>query len=90
MFNTSYGGIESDGIYRNPRAMEKPPEHTETEQNDVSDFKPEKKNRFLGSFFKNLEIDDLILIGIALLLLMDGDEDNDIFVFIIAALVFLS
>ena len=89
MFNSSYGGIESDGMYQQ---MQKE-QQTAQIRNDLEAaeaFKPEKKRGFGSSFFKNIETDDLILLGIALLLLLDGDGDNDIFVFIIAALIFMS
>ncbi len=92
MFNSSYGGIESDGMYHQ---MQKEQQHPQS-RNDLEDaetfktFKPEKKRLFGSSFFKNIETDDLILLGIALLLLLDGDGDNDIFVFIIAAIIFMS
>ncbi len=89
MFNSSYGGIESDGMLHGMRTEQfQPPEREETEAKEV--FKKEKKSLFGSSFLKNIQADDLILLGIALLLLLDGDGDNDIFVFAIAALVFLS
>ena len=97
MFNSSYGGIESDGMMHGAR-----PEQFMSSEQEGRDYteaslfkhdkceKTEKKGLFGSSLLKNFEIDDLILIGIALLLLMDGDGDNDIFVFVIAALVLLS
>jgi hypothetical protein len=93
MFNSSYGGIESDGMLHGMRP--EPPRMEENEKKDAEAFShntrpKEKKGIFGSSFLKNLQTDDLILIGIALLLLLDGEEDNDIFVFIIAALIFLS
>lgn len=89
MFNSSYGGIESDGTLHNMRAEQfHPQESDEPKAKEV--FKTEKKGFFGTSFLKNIQTDDLILLGIALLLLLDGDGENDIFVFVIAALVFLS
>ncbi len=89
MFNSSYGGIESDGMYQQ---MQKEHQASQNGNNlETSEvFKPEKKRGFGSSLFKNIETDDLILLGIAILLLLDGDGDNDIFVFIIAALIFMS
>lgn len=86
MFNGSLGGIESEGTYGQMQRENRsaPP----TDEAAEPTFKHEKKHR--TSFLKNIETDDLILLGIALLLLLDGDEGNDIFVFIIAALVFLA
>ena len=89
MFNSSYGGIESDGFYRNP-PREQPIEQPVSTHSETTASKHEKKGLFENSLFKKFEIDDLLLIGIALLLLLDGDGDNDIFVFIIAALIFMS
>ena len=93
MFNSSYGGIESDGMLHGMRTEQ--PRIEETEKRDAEVFNhnsrpKEKKGIFGSSFLKNLQTDDLILIGIALLLLLDGEEDNDIFIFIVAALIFLS
>ncbi|MBE6648581.1 MAG: hypothetical protein E7614_03565 [Ruminococcaceae bacterium] len=94
MFNSSYGGIESDGMMNSFR--QEPIATQNNEAAEASVFKQNgyeksgKKGLFGSSFLKNIETDDLILIGIALLLLLDGDGDNDIFVFIIAALVLLS
>ena len=92
MYNSSYSGIESDGMLHNMR-MEHPQQVEEKREAEVfrHDYqKNEKKGVFGSSFLKNIQLDDLILLGIALLLLLDGEEDNDIFVFVIAALVFLS
>lgn len=86
MFNSSYGGIESEGMHG--MRAEQLRQHAEEQPQEV--FKTEKKGIFGSSFLKNVQTDDLILLGIALLLLLDGDGDNDIFVFVIAALVFLS
>ena len=86
MFNSSYGGIESDGMLHGMKTEQfQPREEPKAEEA----FKVEKKGLFGSSILKNIQTDDLILLGIALLLLLDGDGDNDIFVFVIAALVFL-
>ena len=93
MFNSSYGGIESDGMMNNLRQEQFIKQNEEATEAVFKQNGCEQKNKkgLLGSsFLKNIETDDLILIGIALLLLLDGDGDNDIFVFIIAALVLLS
>ena len=88
MFNSNFGGVESDGMLHGMRPEGFHP--TEQEQPQAAEvFKREKKGFFGSSFLKNIQTDDLILLGIALLLLLDGEEDNDIFVFIIAAIVFL-
>ncbi len=90
MFNSSYGGIESDGMYHQMQNERQQVQNDLESAEAFKSFKPEKKRLFGSSFFKNIETDDLILLGIALLLLLDGDGDNDIFVFIIAAIIFMS
>ncbi len=90
MFNSSYGGIESDGMYQQMQNERQSPQNDLEAAETFKSHKPEKKRGFGSSFFKNIETDDLILLGIALLLLLDGDGDNDIFVFIIAAIIFMS
>lgn len=44
---------------------------------------------FLSGLLSNISIDDLILIGIGILLLLDGDEGNDAILILILALLFL-
>ena len=40
-------------------------------------------------FLKDIQIDDLILIGIGILLLLDSDGSNDLLIILIAAMLFL-
>lgn len=68
------------------------PEITEAHTGDIAIAGNECKNSFLSLPF---EIDDLILIGILLFLLMDRcddkkDDDNDIFMLIIVGLIIFS
>lgn len=44
---------------------------------------------FLSGLLSNISIDDLILIGIGILLLLDGDEGNDAILILVLALLFL-
>ncbi len=44
---------------------------------------------FLSGLLSNISIDDLILIGLGILLLLDGDEGNDAILILILALLFL-
>ncbi len=90
MFNSAYSGIESDGMYRNMTQEFKESEPSYDPPKEAPAMAPQRKSILGNSFLKNIGVDDLILIGIALLLLLDGEEDNDIFVFIIAALIFLT
>lgn len=90
MYSRDFGGIKSEGqLYNmeqeyNSRIREElPPVHTE-------ECPPQKENRkgFGLNFLRDLQIDDLILIAIGILLLLDSDEDNDIFLLIVAFLLF--
>ena len=42
----------------------------------------------LSKLFSDIKTEDLLLIAIALLLLMDGDPDNDILIIALAFLIF--
>ncbi len=85
MFNSSYGGIESDGMLHGIRQ-----EQPDLQEPKATEALFQNKKGFSGSsFLKNIQTDDLILLGIALLLLLDGEEDGDFLIFIIAALIFL-
>jgi hypothetical protein len=50
---------------------------------------PEKKSSIFNlDFLKNIQIDDLILIGIGILLLLDSDPSNDMLIILIAMMLF--
>ncbi len=49
---------------------------------------PKRLLDFDLGFLKNLQIDDLILIGIGILLLLDSDGSNDLLIILIAAMLF--
>ena len=98
MYNRDFGGIKSEGQLYN---MEQEYRYSQSPQNYQSQEPqeeakeviplPEKHNRkgkSALSFLKNLNADDLILIGIGLLLLLDSEEENDMLVLIIALLLF--
>ena len=98
MYNSSYGGIESDGIMSNLRQEQFIPQNNETSEavfkQNGCDQKG-KKGIFGSSFLKNIETDDLILIGILIFLLLDkkegdADDDNNIFLILIIGFVLLS
>ena len=94
MYSRDFGGIRSDGQLYNlqqelNQRTEEPPACAQPEERHEEHF-PEKREKSKGfglDFLRDLKIDDLILIGIGLLILLDGEEENDIFVLIIALLL---
>ncbi len=91
MYSRDFGGIQSDGQlynmereYNNRNYYEPAEEHQPSCQAPQG---PTHKSTPLG-FLRDLKVDDLILIGIGLLLLLDSEEDNNIFVLLIAFLLF--
>ena len=88
MRNEQYAGgpsIRSDGQlynYQNGYGRER---HAEEEKPQVQNGLTERLRNVIGGF----ETDDLLLIAIGLLLLLDGDADNDVLLIFIIALLFL-
>lgn len=91
MYSRDFGGIKSEGqLYNFER------EYNESHRYDDHQTDPEpasiqehrKPKGFKLDFLRDLKLDDLILIGIGILLLLDSEEENDIFVLIIALLLF--
>lgn len=93
MYSRDFEGIKSEGQLYNME-QEYNRQHCDTHSEEASPPDchvpiPEHEPKKPGlSFLKNLEIDDLILIGIGILLLLDSDEENDILILIIALLFF--
>ncbi len=102
MYSRDFGGIQSEGQlynyereYNQGKNRESFSEPTPTTTEEASTpaattagaFK--KGNNGGISFLRNLKLDDLLLIGIGLLLLLDSDEENDIFSLLIAILLIL-
>ena len=99
MYSRDFGGIKSDGQLYN---YEREYNESRRQQDSRDDYEcrdiKEKEDDILPNcekgkglrldFLRNLRIDDLILIGIGLLLLLDADGENDIFVLLIALLLF--
>ncbi|MBQ3229867.1 MAG: hypothetical protein IJO64_02570 [Clostridia bacterium] len=96
MYSRDFGGIKSEGQlynlereYNESRAREREygdeREHRERERS--AEPPSEKPKGLRLDFLRELRLDDLILIGIGLLLLLDSEEENDIFVFLIALLL---
>ena len=100
MYNRDFGGIKSEGqLYNYEReyneSRQKSNNVFEPEDNRTFDVPKndlnrdcEKKKGLSLNFIRDLKLDDLILIGIGILLLLDSDGENDIFVLLIALLLF--
>ncbi len=97
MYSRDFGGIQSDGQlynyereYNEARNREEAREFKEENCENQLPVANNKKNSGKGlSFLRDLKLDDLLLIGIGLLLLLDSDEENDIFSILIAILLIL-
>lgn len=98
MYSRDFGGIRSEGQlynlereYNESRSRER--EYNEERENRDSECETpepptcEKPRGLRLDFLRDLRLDDLILIGIGLLLLLDSEEENDIFVLLIAFLL---
>ncbi|MBR5779010.1 MAG: hypothetical protein IKY21_00115 [Clostridia bacterium] len=98
MYNRNFGGIKSEGqLYNYEREYNESRERAEREaeretSSEAIKERPEpacdRKKGLKLDFLRDLRLDDLILIAIGLLLLLDSDGDNDLFVLIIAFLLF--
>ena len=102
MYSRDFGGIRSEGqLYNMEReyndSREREPEQRESaesgafsgSQSEVKqECNPKARRGLRLDFLRDIAIDDLILIGIGLLLLLDSDGENDLFVLIIALLLF--
>lgn len=99
MYSRDFGGIKSEGqLYNYEREYnesrnrsEYPPESGREHIHGADECEePRKDDKPKGlklDFLRDLRLDDLILIGIGLLLLLDSDGENDIFVLLIAFLL---
>ncbi len=95
MYSRDFGGIKSEGQlynyereYNESRDDRDCREQEHTEHNGQEAPKPCERSKGLKlGFLRDLKIDDLILLGIGLLLLLDSDGENDIFVLLIAFLL---
>ncbi len=90
MYSRDFGGIKSDGqLYDFEREYNQSRRYEDytPRQEEREDCAPNSKTKGPLDFLRHLEIDDLILIGIGILLLLDSEEDNDIFVLIIALML---
>ena len=102
MYNRDFGGIKSEGQlynyekeYNESRARaereyaaEREYEKEAPEENTQAVRECGKKKGIKLDFLRDMRLDDLILIAIGVLLLLDSDGDNDMFVLIIAFLLF--
>lgn len=101
MYSRDFGGIKSDGQlynmereYNESRRYDMEREYNESRRQEDYSREPEHKNvshekpKGLNlDFLRNLKLDDLILIGIGILLLLDSDGENDLFAIIIAIML---
>ncbi len=100
MYSRDFGGIQSEGQlynyereYNENRNREAAAAFHQEESPPSSQCKEltkqERSNPKGLSFLRNLKLDDLLLIGIGLILLLDSEEENDIFSLLIAVLLML-
>lgn len=97
MYSRDFGGIQSEGQlynyereYNESRNRETQPPCQEEHPQSRELTEAPKKNPPKGlSFLRDLKLDDLLLIGIGLILLLDSEEENDIFSLLIAVLLML-
>lgn len=97
MYSRDFGGIKSDGqLYNYEREYN---EYNQSARYDrdkeeihppekQSEHESERKRGLSLDFLRDLRADDLILIGIGLLILLDSDGENDILALLIAFLLF--
>lgn len=97
MYSRDFGGIKSDGqLYNYEREYNDYNQSARYDRDKEGNYPPEKQSeheterkRGLSlDFLRDLRADDLILIGIGLLILLDSDGENDIFALLIAFLLF--
>lgn len=101
MYSRSFGGIDSDGqLHKEENLNRTPSEYREFSGEDAPqrrDSLPSREETAVetGSGFKKnkglfskLGTEDLILLGVALLILMDGNPDNDLLLIALAFIFF--
>lgn len=85
MYSRDFGGIRSEGqLYNLQQEYASSRNNDYPEQKEETPREREKPKGFGLDFLRDLKIDDLILIGIGILLLLDSESENDIFVLLIA------
>ena len=98
MYSRDFAGIKSEGqLYNYEREYNRSRHDVEEHREDPEDKREEREclpesraqKGIRLDFLRDLRLDDLILIGIGLLLLLDSDGENDIFVLLIAFLLLL-
>ena len=101
MYSRSFGGIESDGqlhqeenLNRTASEYREFSAETQAPQREVAPPQEEKAVEAGGFFkkggglFSKINAEDLILLGIALLILLDGNPDNDLLLIALAFIFF--
>lgn len=105
MYTRDFGeGIRSEGNLRDymqsaspPKEEYRPPEPPQDQPPEETKTVPVFGGRSAGDgiiggikkLLRDVEIDDLILIGIGILLLLDSDADNDMLVILILLMLFI-
>jgi len=89
MYSRDFGGIKSEGQLYNMQQEYRDEGEEMPQYRREEEYPPEKEEKrgFSLDFLRNLRLDDLILIGIGILLLLDSDKENDMIVFLIAFLL---
>ena len=88
MYSRDFGGIRSEGqLYNFEREYNEARSFEQKSEDHKEDCPETVRRKGPLDFLRALEIDDLILIGIGILLLLDSEEENDILVLIIALML---
>lgn len=91
MYSRGFGnGIDSDGVLNEvERRYEENNAESVPTVRRCDEAPPEKRGGFdLKRFFGGISLEDLLLVAIGILLLLDGEPDNDILVIAIVLLLF--
>lgn len=83
MYSRSFDNIREPDTYHQEENA-----YTRNEPAEESAFMQKHRGGGIGKLFSNIKTEDLLLMAIALLLLMDGDPDNDILIIALAFLLF--
>ncbi|MBR4278732.1 MAG: hypothetical protein IKT34_01020 [Clostridia bacterium] len=97
MYSRDFGGIKSEGqLYNYEREYNESRERDFARDDREKNHQEREKSELCSSertkgtgldFLRDLRLDDLILIGVGILLLLDSNGENDLFVIILALLL---
>lgn len=89
MYSRSFdNNREPDGMPYGADSYGEPEQSAEAFRNDRHHGMEKRRTSGLGKLFSGIKTEDLLLIAIALLLLLDGDPDNDVLLIALAFLIF--